>query len=285
MILTCLPLGHPLDTIKVRLQTQKGLYTGAIDCFVKMVKTEGVYKGLFRGIASPMANMAFLNAVAFGLYEQCKKLSSHVNTRYFGNRESLRKYEPFVAGGLVGVVSSFFSTPFDVVKVRLQLDNVTDQKYRGTIHASRLLFREHGTSVFFLGTVVNLYREVIFAAAYFGVYETMKYHFDIYLKSKDVDLPQLVILLSGGFAGMMGWGFSFPLDVIKSVKQSQPVEGITWKNRGLSSMHIARDRIFTSGFAGFYKGVGPSLIRAFIVSSTRFSAYELVVTICNKLNI
>lgn len=35
-------IGHPLDTIKVKLQTQRE-YKGVIDCFVKIVKHEGVY--------------------------------------------------------------------------------------------------------------------------------------------------------------------------------------------------------------------------------------------------
>lgn len=250
-----------------------------------MIRNEGVFKGLFRGIGSPMANMAFLNAVAFGLFDQSKKLATFLNTKYLGNKPQLQKYEPFFAGGLVGIGSAFFSTPFDVVKIRLQLDNVTLQQYRGTIHASKMLFRDHGTSVFFLGSVVNLYREVLFAAAYFGVYDTLKHKLDHFFVSHGVESPHLAILVSGGFAGMVGWGISFPLDVIKSVKQSQPVEGITWKNRGLSSMSIAKERIRTLGFSGFYRGIGPSLIRACIVSSTRFSAYEFVVTMCNKVNI
>jgi hypothetical protein len=35
-------IGHPFDTIRVRLQTSHGLYQSATDCFVKTVKGEGV---------------------------------------------------------------------------------------------------------------------------------------------------------------------------------------------------------------------------------------------------
>ena len=65
---------------------------------------------------------------------------------------------------------------------------------------------------------------------------------------------------------------SFPLDCIKSnmqgVKLSAP--------RKSSFAHfsaILSDR----GVLGLYRGVGPSVARAFIVSSTRFTAYEFVV--------
>lgn len=36
-------IGHPFDTIRVRLQTQStGLYKSVLDCFMKIVKLEGV---------------------------------------------------------------------------------------------------------------------------------------------------------------------------------------------------------------------------------------------------
>ena len=51
--LASLVVGHPFDTIKVRLQTMKGSnlpYSNARDCFVKIVRHEGVSK-LFSGMS------------------------------------------------------------------------------------------------------------------------------------------------------------------------------------------------------------------------------------------
>lgn len=261
------------------------MYNGMIDCLIKILKTEGFYNGLFRGIMSPMANMAFLNSVAFGLFEKSKQVVSNFSKTYF-HHESAKKMEPFIAGGMVGVMSSIFSTPFDVVKIRLQLDNISERKLKGTMHATKYLYKNFGLSVFYLGTVVNLFREVIFAAAYFGSYETLKkYLGDLFERCGIPKNQFFAILISGGCAGMLGWGCSFPLDVIKSIKQSQPLEGITWRNRGLTTSEIFKERMQHAGFSGFYRGISPSLIRAFIVSSTRFSAYELVLAVFRKLEI
>lgn len=277
--------GHPLDTVKVRLQTQRTLYNGMIDCLIKILRTEGFYNGLFRGITSPMANMAFLNSIAFGLFEKSKHVVSDFAKTHF-HEEKSKKIEPFIAGGMVGIMSSFFSTPFDVVKIRLQLDNITERKLKGTLHAARYLYKNFGLSVFYLGTIVNLCREVLFAAAYFGSYDTLKRYLCGLCNKYDMPNYQFfAILVSGGCAGMLGWGSSFPLDVIKSVKQSQPLEGISWRNRGKSTAQIVKERMKQSGLSGFYRGVSPSLIRAFIVSATRFSVYELVLAICRKLDI
>lgn len=50
-IAVCL-VGHPFDTLKVRLQTQpvdKPVYKGLLDCFVKTMKWEGI-GGLYKGV-------------------------------------------------------------------------------------------------------------------------------------------------------------------------------------------------------------------------------------------
>ena len=46
-----LVVGYPLDTVKVRLQTDdKRAYTGGFDCFKKIIKNEGPL-ALFRGMS------------------------------------------------------------------------------------------------------------------------------------------------------------------------------------------------------------------------------------------
>ena len=50
-IAVCL-VGHPFDTLKVRLQTQpinNPIYAGVVDCFYKTLKWEGI-GGLYRGV-------------------------------------------------------------------------------------------------------------------------------------------------------------------------------------------------------------------------------------------
>lgn len=48
-------VGHPLDTIKVVLQTQPNppIYSSATDCFKKILATDGP-GGLFKGMLSPL---------------------------------------------------------------------------------------------------------------------------------------------------------------------------------------------------------------------------------------
>ncbi|ORZ26128.1 mitochondrial carrier domain-containing protein [Absidia repens] len=51
-------VGHPFDTLKVRMQTQPSppIYKNALDCFNQLVKSDGP-KGVYRGVASPLAEL------------------------------------------------------------------------------------------------------------------------------------------------------------------------------------------------------------------------------------
>ena len=181
----------------------------------------------------------------------------------------------FIAGCGVGLASSFLSTPFEVVKVRMQ--HSSGNKYSGSTDAALRLVRAHGVSVLFTGHVVNTWREMVFCTAYFGGYESLKLFLAAQIeKSTGKPNMQLAILFAGGFAGMMGWLSSYPLDVIKNLKQTQPLDGSWWR-RGEFSWTLTRRRFAEHGLSGFYKGIRPSIIRAFFVSSTRFSAYEFAV--------
>ncbi|KAM5316530.1 solute carrier family 25 member 45 isoform 2-T4 [Glossophaga mutica] len=61
-----LALGHPFDTVKVRLQTQT-TYRGIVDCVVKTYRHESI-PGFFKGMSFPLASVAVVNSVLFGVY-------------------------------------------------------------------------------------------------------------------------------------------------------------------------------------------------------------------------
>eukprot|EP00884_Botryococcus_braunii_P004247 jgi/Botrbrau1/13823/Bobra.0056s0065.1 len=71
-------VGHPFDTVKVRLQTQPStnpIYSGVVDCVRKTIQWEGL-PGLYKGVTSPLAGQMFFRATLFGAFGASK--------RYFG---------------------------------------------------------------------------------------------------------------------------------------------------------------------------------------------------------
>ena len=69
--------GHPLDTAKVRLQTQVTLpgqtpqYAGAVDALKKIWAAEWL-GGLYKGVGSPAMGVSAMNASMFFSYGQSR---------------------------------------------------------------------------------------------------------------------------------------------------------------------------------------------------------------------
>lgn len=58
-----LSVGHPFDTIKVRLQTsQRSHFKGPLDCVLQTVKNEG-FRGLYKGATPPLVGWMFMDSL------------------------------------------------------------------------------------------------------------------------------------------------------------------------------------------------------------------------------
>ncbi len=55
-------VGHPLDTIKCRLQVNSKEYKNTFTCIVKTIKQEKLL-GLFKGVVPPILNQFPVNAM------------------------------------------------------------------------------------------------------------------------------------------------------------------------------------------------------------------------------
>ena len=55
---------HPLDTVKIRLQISKNIYTSSLDCLVKTLRREGAH-GLYRGISAALVGVPPIYGVVF----------------------------------------------------------------------------------------------------------------------------------------------------------------------------------------------------------------------------
>jgi len=154
----------------------------------------------------------------------------------------------------------------------MQLDNVTDKRFKGSLHCVTTLLKERGISSIYTGYTVNTIREIAFCSVYFGLYENLK---QIIGNSKDNSYSYIAIPLAGGLSGASAWFFSFPLDCIKANIQGKPL------TKKYPMIQVALNIWKTKGLAGFYSGIYPSILRAFLVSSSRFTAYEVTYKLIN----
>jgi solute carrier family 25 carnitine/acylcarnitine transporter 20/29 len=249
-------LGYPLDTIKTHMQTsgQKGI----LSTFQEIYKSEGI-SGFYRGIASPLLSLTILNTVNFTMYNTFKRIL-HVEHTVTPNEFDFRIP---LAASAVAPISSMISTPFELLKLKMQLQKSLpiEQQYKNTFLATMGILRQEGIRGLYTGHAVNTSREVVFLAVYFSVYEHGKSFISTLLPK------QLAVPIAGGVSGAIGWFASFPLDLVKSHIQT--------KSSGDSRFLPTFSKILQKrGILGLFSGVVPSVLRAFLVSSSRFTAYE-----------
>lgn len=131
--------GHPLDTIKVRLQTMPKpppgsppMYTSTLDCAKKTIKFEGV-RGLYKGMAAPLMGVAPVFATSFLGFSVGKNLVS------WGDNRELTYKELFVAGAFSGLFTTAIMAPGERIKTLLQIQqggwfSYTDFEYVNAFH-------------------------------------------------------------------------------------------------------------------------------------------------------
>jgi solute carrier family 25 carnitine/acylcarnitine transporter 20/29 len=192
-------------------------------------------------------------------------------------------------------LGSMVSTVENMIKTQMQLDNISDNRFKGSWDCTKTLVQERGLRIIYMGYGVNTVREAAFLGTYFYTYEGLRTFLDCTNNKQnysDSNLSTWTIPVAGGISGALSWFVTFPLDCIRAGIQGQRLSKIeptvkSWGNvicstvpvKRISSMNVFKEIHKTKGFIGLYSGVSPTLARAFIVSASRFSAYELAVKI------
>lgn len=68
--------GQPFDIVKTRLQTQSTtnpIYSGAGDCFKRIMKNEGFHT-FYKGTATPLAVVGSVSAIHFTTFKNTREL-------------------------------------------------------------------------------------------------------------------------------------------------------------------------------------------------------------------
>uniref|UniRef100_A0A8C4XYK5 Solute carrier family 25 member 45 n=1 Tax=Gopherus evgoodei TaxID=1825980 RepID=A0A8C4XYK5_9SAUR len=196
-----LALGHPVDTVKVRLQTQSG-YRGILDCIIKTYRNEtavvlapvDLIKVRLQNQLHPygLRSLAGTSGAQYrgpvhcgaSIFREEGVMDTPTLAIYFLTYTSLcqamtvQGREPgpmtvLVAGGCAGTISWVVATPLDVIKARLQMDGVKGVSYCGVWDCIRISVRREGPQVFLKGLTLNIIRAFPVNAVTFLSYENI----------------------------------------------------------------------------------------------------------------
>jgi solute carrier family 25 carnitine/acylcarnitine transporter 20/29 len=259
-------VGHPFDTIKVRLQmgTAGAAVTGPVSCALWTVRREGA-GGLFKGLASPMLTVPLVNAVVFGVYGHAK---STLQARH--PDRPLSSAETCAAGAWAGLVNTAVVTPVELLKCRLQVAGEQPTGARAELRALRSemsrVMAEDGLKGLWRGNVACAAREVCSYIGMFGTYEFLKHTLG---EQENQNTSALYTVLSGSVAGVACWTLSYPQDVVKSHVQLRG--GSLTAGASITRSLFARE-----GARGFWRGYSAAATRAIPANGAGFLAYECV---------
>ncbi|XP_055837775.1 mitochondrial basic amino acids transporter [Episyrphus balteatus] len=252
-------VGHPLDTIKVHLQTQdskRSIYRGTWHCLQTIVAKDSI-RGLYRGISSPLGGVAFVNAIVFGVYGNVQR-----NTK---DPDSLGSH--FIAGSTAGLVQSLVCSPMELAKTYLQLqDNFKSSvKHKGPLSCLYHIYGKDGFRGLFRGLGITALRDVPGFAGYFVSYE---------LLMRQVAAPSAFhCLIAGGLAGTFSWMLTFPIDVVKSCLQA---DGMMTRPKYTGILDCIQKGYQSEGIHFFSRGLTSTLLRAFPMNAACFFVVSLV---------
>ncbi|XP_057678948.1 mitochondrial basic amino acids transporter-like isoform X2 [Corythoichthys intestinalis] len=259
-------VGHPFDTVKVRLQVQnvnKPMYRGTIHCFQSIIRQESLF-GLYKGIGSPMMGLTFINAIVFGVQGNAmRRLGQDTPTNQF------------LAGAAAGAIQCVICCPMELAKTRMQMQGTGEKKssrkmYKNSIDCLVRIYRREGMWGINRGMVTTLLRETPAFGFYFLVYDVLTRQLGCEPEDRYM-IPKL--LFAGGMAGIASWLSTYPVDVIKSRLQADGVGGVH-QYSGIAD--CVRQSVRKEGYMVFTRGLTSTLLRAFPVNAATFATVTLV---------
>lgn len=273
-------VGHPFDTIKVRMQTcAPGQFRGPLDCLLQTVRKEGV-GAVYKGVTPPLVGWLAMDSVMLGsltLYRRMLKENVPVLQRVGDDGAvALKSLGHGIAGTMAGSTVCVIATPVEHIKARLQVQyaaNKADRLYHGPIDCLKKIYSSHGIRGLYHGFPATL----VFRSFFFFWWGT----YDIFSRAlhKHTSLSTPAInFWAGGASAQVFWITAYPSDVVKQRIMTDPLGGSL--NDGVRKfprwIDAARAVYSDFGWRGYWRGFVPCFLRAFPANACALLAFESV---------
>ena len=267
---------------------------------IHILRNEGI-ASVYKGVGPPLLSLSVVNTLSFTSYCYFRQNVYHGQDGWDINNA--------LSGMMAAPAFGIITTPENFVKTQMQLDNVQNERvsakplqmnqlqscskghetqksrrgrFTSSLQCARILVSSHGVSILYTGNFINTVREAAFVGTYFFCYEGYKEVFRRLFDWIENFSKSIAVPMAGGFAGASAWAITFPLDCVRAGMQGQPIlssssSPSTAQFQKQGSLEIFKDLLLRKGFTA---DVTPSIARAFLVSGSRFSAYEGALWLC-----
>lgn len=153
---------NPLEIVKIRLQVRGEYIAENVEnaqvTALQIIRKLGI-TGLYKGVGACLLRDVPFSAIYFPTYAHLKRDIFNFDPNDKTKRNRLNTWELLTAGALAGMPAAYLTTPFDVIKTRLQIDpKMGETAYKGIWHAARTILKEENFRSFFKGGPARVLR-------------------------------------------------------------------------------------------------------------------------------
>jgi Mitochondrial carrier protein len=256
-------LMQPFDILKMAMQAST-VQQGPSDLKPTMLSvTRKIYReagvmGFYRGTMMNFIGGGLIASYRWTVYRDQKLKSKHEN-----KGESKMGYRIMNTSLMLGLFMPIITTPFDHARIRMNTKGYIGV-YSNQLNGIYRIYKEHGARTLYRGNVLQVLRDVIFFAVFFTIFEDIRSYFD------KQDHPFLGLNVASFTGAMAAWLISYPLDTIKTVKQSDSLTNPVWTTRGYL-MHLKAQR----RLGDLYQGIGSIMVRSVPINIVFFSVWDI----------
>ena len=274
---------HPFDIVKTRLQIEQNERSrpGGSWRVIRRIAAEGtsssgtgVVQSFYRGLVPNMLGNSISWALYFMWYGNVKDVIRAARARTSPStklgKQELRSSDYFLASGIAGILTAVLTNPIWVIKTRmLSTARNAPGAYKSTIQGTISLYRDEGIRGFYRGLLPSLFG-VSHGAIQFMAYEQLKNHWALSYRAGTKDrLTNFDFLGLSAASKMFAGSITYPYQVVRSRLQTYDA-GVKYKGAWDVVVQVLR----REGVQGFYKGLGPNIVRVLPSTCVTFLVYE-----------
>lgn len=228
-------LMFPFDTIKTRMQSGS---SARISDVLRVVRNEERLTHLYRGCVPVLVSSIPAHGAYFSVYEAFKRL--------LGDETNIGIA---TSACFATVAHDVVSTPFDVVKQRMQMD--ANRTFSSSIACGSHILKKEGVRALYSSLPTTIAMNLPHFATYWLTYEGLITTLHGEAKRHRENEMTVDYMFSGFMAGAAASVVSFPLDTVKTQLQL---------GRGHTFSQALKSLIAERGIRGMFTGVLPRVL-------------------------
>ncbi|XP_016949519.1 probable mitochondrial glutathione transporter SLC25A40 isoform X4 [Drosophila biarmipes] len=254
-------------------------FSGTIDAFIKISRTEGV-GSLWSGLSPTLISALPSTIIYFVAYEQFKARFTDIHYKYMRRLDASGRdiplpipiLVPLLAGVSARILAVTCVSPVELIRTKMQSQRMTHAEMFGTI---RQVVQSQGVLGLWRGLPPTILRDVPFSGIYWTCYEYLKSFFGV------VEPTFSFSFVAGAISGSVAATITTPFDVVKTHEQIEfgekfifsdnpPKQQVPTKSVAVRLASIYR----LGGLPAIFSGLGPRLFKVAPACAIMISSFE-----------